>query len=242
MLAEQLPRESILVVEDEPELAQLLQLNFDPMGFDVEIAPRLDAARRALRQRDHALVILDLTLPDGDGLDLCRELRQAEDYTPILILTARSDETDRVVGLELGADDYLVKPFAVRELTARVRAIRRRVALSTQVRQAPDSRLVFDGLEVDPSSRRVLVAGQPAELTATEFDLLLHLASNPGRVYTRAQLLDRVWGDEYGTQEHAVNAGVNRLRAKIEIDPGEPRFVRTVWGVGYRFFDPKDES
>ncbi len=233
---------SVLVVEDEPDLGRLLQLNLTPLGFEVDVAPDLGSARRALRARERVLVILDLTLPDGDGLDLCRELRQRQDYTPILILTARADETDRVVGLELGADDYLVKPFAIRELTARVKAILRRVELARSIQADPDKRLVVGGLVVDPTSRGVTVDGQRAELTATEFDLLLQLASNPGRVYTRTQLLDLVWGGSYGAQEHTVNAHVNRLRAKIEPDPGAPRYVHTVWGVGYRFHDPRAEA
>lgn len=242
MSADSNSRASVLVVEDELELGRLLKLNLTPLGFHVDIAPDLRSARRALRARERALVILDLTLPDGDGLDLCRELRQRQDYTPILILTARSDETDRVVGLELGADDYLVKPFAIRELTARVKAILRRVEFARRMQAEPGRRLVIDDLVVDPMSRRVTIGGKSVDLTATEFNLLLQLASNPGRVYTRAQLLDLVWGDSFGAQEHTVNAHVNRLRAKIEPDPGEPRYVHTVWGVGYRFFDPQAES
>ena len=203
---------SVLVVEDEPELGRLLQLNLTPLGFEVDVALDLGAARRALRARERALVILDLTLPDGDGLDLCRELRQRQDYTPILILTARANETDRVVGLELGADDYLVKPFAIRELTARVKAILRRVDLAQRIQADPNRRLVVDDLVVDPASRRVSVGERRVDLTATEFDLLLQLAGNPGRVYTRTQLLDLVWGDSFVGQEHTVNTHVNRLR------------------------------
>ncbi len=233
---------SILVVEDEPDLGRLLQLNLAPLGFKTDVAPDLAAARRGLRAQERVLVILDLTLPDGDGLDLCRELRQRQDYTPILILTARADETDRVVGLELGADDYLVKPFAIRELTARVKAILRRVDLARSFQADPQQRLLIGDLVIDPTSRGVAVGEQRVDLTATEFDLLLQLASNPGRVYTRAQLLDLVWGGSHGSQEHTVNAHVNRLRAKIEPDPGEPRYVHTVWGVGYRFRDPRVEA
>lgn len=228
----------ILVVEDEPDIARLIDLHLSDAGFDVDVEHTARGGLERARRNGHDLVILDLMLPDGDGLDICRALRASADYTPILILTARSTELDRVVGLEVGADDYLVKPFAVRELVARVKAILRRVELSTGVAQRSISRLEIEGLVIEPEKRGVTVNSKPVELTVTEFDLLVQLATNPGRVYTRAQLLDLVWGVASDSYEHTVNAHVNRLRAKIEPDPAHPFYVRTVWGVGYRFVDP----
>jgi DNA-binding response OmpR family regulator len=175
-------------------------------------------------------------LPGMDGMDVCRMLRNKKIYTPVLMLTARTSELDRVLGLEAGADDYLTKPFSVPELVARVNAIIRR---SEQYQPDPGSkiteRLSFGSLSVDPESRQVLVNGDSIELTAKEFDLLWHFASHPGRVYTREQLLSNVWGYGHSGYEHTVNSHINRLRSKIENDPANPRYVITVWGVGYKF-------
>jgi DNA-binding response OmpR family regulator len=228
----------ILVIDDEPQLARLVEMHLTDAGFRVTLAANgSDGLVSAERDR-FDLVVLDLMLPDMDGLDVCRELRTRQDYTPILMLTARSAEMDRVVGLELGADDYLTKPFNVRELVARVRAILRRVERLAEERQsAHDDPLVFDDLAIDRDKRRVIVRGQQVHLTAKEFDLLVQFASHPGRVYTRSQLLDLVWGYGAGSYEHTVNSHINRLRAKIEQDPSNPRYIQTVWGVGYRFFD-----
>ena len=180
-------------------------------------------------------------LPGIDGLEVCQRVRRQSDYTPILMLTAKSSELDRVLGLEVGADDYLTKPFSIRELVARVKAIFRRVdALA-----APDDEdraIVVGDLEIDPARRRATLGSRPLQLTAKEFDLLFHFARNPGRVYSRSELLDRVWGYGHGGYEHTVNSHINRLRAKIEEDPAHPRFVLTVWGVGYKFFDPNDSE
>ena len=226
----------ILVVEDEPQIARLIALHLGDLGCQVECVGSVAAAARTA-PRGFDLVVLDLMLPDGDGLDLCRSLRERRDFTPILVLTARSSETDRVVGLELGADDYLTKPFSVRELVARVKAILRRVELAaTAVAQA--DRWQVGELVVDLARREVSVAGRPVQLTAREFDLLAHFAAHPGRVYTRTQLLDQVWGFDCGSYEHTVSSHINRLRGKIEPDPDQPRYVETVWGVGYRLRDP----
>jgi two-component system OmpR family response regulator len=182
------------------------------------------------------LLILDLMLPGIDGLDICRALRNEQVYTPVLMLTARTSELDRVLGLEVGADDYLTKPFSVPELVARVNAILRR---SDQYRTPPatqaDTPLACGELLIDPVRRHVQLAGKDIELTAKEFDLLWHFACNPGRVLTRSQLLDNVWGYGHAGYEHTVNSHINRLRAKIEKNPAKPRYVITVWGVGYRF-------
>ncbi len=229
----------ILVVEDEPQLARLVEMHLSDAGCSVTVAQRGAEGLAAAATQLFDLVVLDLMLPDMDGLDVCRRLRQREDYLPILMLTARSGEVDRVLGLELGADDYLTKPFSVRELVARVKAILRRVdRMAADADTADDTPIVIEGLAIDREKRRVLINGEPVNLTAKEFDLLVHFARHPGRVYTRSQILDLVWGYGEGTYEHTVNSHINRLRAKIEDDPSQPRFIQTVWGVGYRFFDP----
>jgi DNA-binding response OmpR family regulator len=234
----------ILVVEDEPHIAELIALHLEDLGCEVAQGATVAAAERRLGAQAGGfdLVVLDLMLPDGDGLDLCRAMRQRQDFTPILILTARSSETDRVVGLELGADDYLIKPFSVRELVARVKAILRRVELSGAAAMGAAERIAVDDLLIDRARRQVTVGGQPVQLTAREFDLLAHFASRPGRVFTRAQLLDLVWGSECASYEHTVSSHINRLRAKIEADPARPRYLQTVWGVGYRFREPGEPS
>ncbi len=227
----------ILVIEDEPQLARLVEMHLRDAGCTVEIAPTGGEGLTKAAKRPFDLLVLDLMLPDMDGLDVCRELRGRKNYTPILILTARSGEVDRVLGLEMGADDYLTKPFSVRELVARVKAILRRIdrMAEEKVESLP---LEYEKLTIDREKRRVSIAGDDINLTAKEYDLLLQFAHNPGRVYTRSQLLDLVWGYGEGTYEHTVNSHINRLRAKIEDDPSNPQFIRTVWGVGYRFFDP----
>jgi DNA-binding response OmpR family regulator len=230
----------VLVVEDEPQLARLVEMHLRDAGYDVTVAYRGADALRVVATRELDLVVLDLMLPDMDGLDVCRQLRKRRDFLPILMLTARSGEVDRILGLELGADDYLTKPFSVRELVARVRAILRRVERMAREADAEGpSVLEFEGLKIDRTRRRVEVRGEEVHLTAKEFDLLWQFASHPGRVSTRAQLLDQVWGYGAGSYEHTVNSHINRLRGKIEEDPSDPRFIQTVWGVGYRFFDPE---
>ena len=172
-------------------------------------------------------------LPGIDGLEICRRLRTEKPELPILMLTARTTELDRVLGLEMGADDYLTKPFSVRELVARVKAIFRRMEVFDT--QPQPAKLALGPVEIDADSRRVLVEGEPVELTAREFDLLAFFARHPGRVFTRGQLLDKVWGYTHEGYEHTVNTHINRLRGKLEADPSHPRFILTVWGVGYRF-------
>ena len=226
----------ILIIEDEADIANLVQLHLGEVCDEVSIAcDGRDGLARATGE-DWDLVVLDLRLPGVDGLDICRRLREAKSYTPVLMLTARSTESDRIVGLEIGADDYLTKPFSVRELVARARAIfRRSDALQSN---APASERLFikaGELAIDATSREVSVAGQPVTLTAREFDLLLHFARHPNVVFTRSQLLDQVWGYGHDGYEHTVNSHINRLRSKIEPDPASPQYVNTVWGVGYRF-------
>jgi DNA-binding response OmpR family regulator len=229
----------ILVIEDEPQLARLVEMHLRDAGCRVEVALTGAKGLSQASKRRFDLMVLDLMLPDMDGLDVCRELRTQGDYTPILILTARSGEIDRVLGLELGADDYLTKPFSVRELVARVKAILRRIDRMAEENEVSEL-LEFEDLTIDREKRRVAIGGSGVRLTAKEYDLLLQFARNPGRVYTRSQLLDLVWGYGEGTYEHTVNSHINRLRGKIEDDPSQPRFIRTVWGVGYRFLDPAE--
>jgi len=226
----------VLVIEDDPDISHLLKINLADIAFEVDVASSgLDGLERA-RREDYCMIVLDLMLPGMDGLEVCRRLRGDAKSTPILMLTARSSEFDRVLGLELGADDYLAKPFSVKELQARIRAILRRVE---PARQAPsdDERIVHRSLAIDVARRSVTVADAAVDLTAREFDLLLHFARHPGRVYNRQQLLDHVWGYSHSGYEHTVNSHINRLRKKIEPRPEQPQFIETVWGVGYRFGD-----
>ena len=182
------------------------------------------------------LIILDLMLPGIDGLEVCRRLRSKTNYTPILMLTSKSTELDRVLGLEMGADDYLTKPFSIMELVARVKAIFRRIDnLSSTNPQNALKPIAAGALAIDPEKRNVTLDGVAMDLTAKEFDLLLYFAQNPGRVYSRGQLLDHVWGYTHSGYEHTVNSHINRLRAKIEKNPNQPEFIQTVWGVGYKF-------
>ena len=229
----------VLVVDDDREIAALVKAHLEDSGCHVDLASDGATGLRRALDEPWSLIVLDLMLPELEGLELCRRLRARPDYTPILMLTAKSSEVDRVIGLELGADDYLTKPFSLRELLARVKALFRRMeALTT--RGENGSRIEISGLAIDLEGRRVSVDGRSADLTAREFDLLVQFARHPGRVYTRAQLLDQVWGYARESYPHTVNSHINRLRAKIERDPAQPRYVLTVWGVGYRFLDPRD--
>lgn len=221
----------ILVVDDEPSIVEVVSLYLQRAGFVVEIAHDGTKALAMLTKRLPDLVVLDLMLPGVDGLEITRRLR-AEGNTPIIMLTARREETDRIVGLEMGADDYVVKPFSPQELVSRVRAVLRRTQTSAP---ATDRPLVFDTLSVNPSTRLVDVEGREVLLTAKEFDLLWLLASHPRQVFNRNQLLDRVWGETEYLDPSTVTVHVRRLREKLERDPSNPRYIHTVWGVGYKF-------
>jgi two-component system alkaline phosphatase synthesis response regulator PhoP len=224
---------TILVVDDEPKIAALARDYLEHAGFAVLVAGEGRAALALARSRRPDLVVLDLGLPGLDGLDVARALRRDSDV-PILMLTARTDEADRIVGLELGADDYVTKPFSPRELVARVRAILRRTEIATTLADAPIR--ILD-VELDPARLRVSIAGRPVDLTPTEFALLATLARQPGRVFTRSQLLDVIHGVAFDAYERAIDGHVKNLRRKLEPDPAHPRYLLTVHGVGYRFAD-----
>ena len=230
----------ILLVEDEQDIADLVALHLADLCDEVVVASDGHEGMRQATTRDWALIILDLRLPGPDGLEICRAVRRERAYQPILMLTSKSAELDRVLGLETGADDYLTKPFSVLELAARVRAILRRVENLQQPAPADDA--VNDSIQagpisIDPSRRQVTLDGKSVDLTAREFDLLEYFALHPGRVFRRAELLDRVWGYGHEGYEHTVNSHINRLRSKIECDPSHPAVIVTVWGVGYKFSD-----
>jgi len=223
--------ETILLVDDEPKIVKTVRAYLENAGFRVVTAGDGQMALTVYRHEKPALVILDLGLPGLDGLDVARSLRR-DSNVPIIMLTARVDETDKLVGLELGADDYVTKPFSPRELVARVRAVLRRTSDDREQAPAP---IAAGDVHVDLERRQATVAGKPADLTPTEFDLLVVLARHPGRVFSRLELLDRVQGYAFEGYERTVDAHVKNLRQKIEPDPKEPRYVLTVYGVGYRF-------
>lgn len=226
----------VLVIEDTRDIAEMVSLHLKDLGLEVNLADDGVFGFEEALTGGYDLIILDLMLPGMDGVEICRRLRAEAAYTPILMLTAKSSELDRVLGLEIGADDYLTKPFSIRELLARVKAIFRRVE-QLNAERASANKVTAGELTIDPGKRRVTVAGKAVDLTTKEFDLLLHLARQPGQVYARRQLLDAVWGHGSEHFEHTVNTHINRLRAKIEHDPSKPRFLLTVWGVGYKFND-----
>ena len=231
-------RKRILVVEDNTDMAELVAMHLRDEDYDVSLAGDGQGGLDAALGGGFDLVVLDLMLPGMDGITVCRRLREQNHYMPVLMLTAKSTEFDRVLGLEIGADDYLTKPFSIRELLARVKAIFRRVdALAEGGNVDVTSAISVAELYIDPDRRAVTLDAKEVDLTAKEFDLLLHFARHPGRVYTRSQLLDSVWGYGHEGYEHTVNSHINRLRAKIEQDPSQPRFIQTVWGVGYKFAD-----
>ena len=226
---------NILVVEDEPDIAQLVALHLRDENFRVTLAADGHEGMRQAFARSWDLVLLDLRLPGPDGLAICRALRAAENYVPILMLTSKSSELDRVLGLELGADDYVTKPFSVSELVARVKALFRRIDAVSAPAESEEETLSLGDLHIDSIRREVRVGSRKLDLTAREFDLLCHFARHPGRVFSRAQLLDSVWGFGHEGYEHTVNSHINRLRSKIEGNPAEPEVIVTVWGVGYKF-------
>lgn len=231
----------ILVIEDDKDIACLVELHLKDAGYEVRVAHDGNAGLDLAIAKPFDLIILDLLLPGVDGLEICRRVRSVSSSTPILMLTSRSTEFDRVLGLEIGADDYLTKPFSIRELLARVKALfRREDALRAETSPATQQVVRAGDLAIDVEKRKVLLNYRTVSLTAKEFDLLLHFARHPGRVYTRMELLNLVWGYGYEGYEHTVNSHINRLRAKIEENPARPHYILSVRGVGYKFAEPSD--
>jgi DNA-binding response OmpR family regulator len=222
-------RGSILVVDDEPTIGEVVSAYLQRAGYETRVAIDGPSALEAVAERSPDLIVLDLMLPGIDGLEVMRRVRDRTGA--VILLTAKGDESDRVIGLRLGADDYVVKPFSPAELVARVDAVLRRI--NTVGEHAPA--LTFGELEIDPASRRVIHAGEDMALTAREFDLLHFLARHPGRAFTREELMDHVWQYSFYTDTSTVTVHIRRLRAKLEADPEAPRWIETVWGVGYRF-------
>jgi len=229
---EQLSENSILVIEDEPSVGEVVSLYLRRAGFSVSVVRDGKIALETLNQSLPSLVILDIMLPGADGWEITRRLRERSDV-PIIMLTARREEIDRIAGLELGADDYVVKPFSPQELVSRVRAVLRRSGAKSSVQR--EQAIEFADLLIDPVTRYATVRGKEVVLTAKEFDLLYLLTQHPRQVFTRDQLLERVWGDASYIDPGTVTVHIRRLREKIEIDPAAPHYLQTVWGVGYRF-------
>jgi DNA-binding response OmpR family regulator len=227
----------VLIVEDDAHIADLLRLHLRDEGYAVEHAADGDTGLRLLEAGGWDALVLDLMLPGVDGLEICRRARGMTRYTPIIITSARSSEVHRILGLELGADDYLAKPFSMLELVARVKALLRRAdALARNVRVDAGG-LEVHGVRIDPLAREAMVDGRSVELTPREFDLLYFFARNPGKVFSRMDLLNQVWGYQHDGYEHTVNTHINRLRLKVEADPAEPQRILTVWGRGYKFVE-----
>lgn len=232
----------IIIVEDDPAIAEMLIYHLQDLGYEIEHFSNGLKAKEYLESSHYDLVLLDIMLPGYNGLDLCRELRQLRPTIPIMLLTSLDSEADRVVGLELGADDYLTKPFSMRECQARIKALLRRCQLNSQdvVSDGAQSELTFEELVINEASRYVSINGKSVELTAREFDLFLYLAQNNQRVFSRGQLLDSIWGYSHEGYEHTVNTHINRLRKKLKREDGKPDFIQTVWAVGYKFLSKEE--
>jgi DNA-binding response OmpR family regulator len=230
----------ILIIEDNRDLSRILLEHLHDLAFEVDLAHDGISGLTRVQASRFDLVILDLMLPGLDGMEICRHLRKKKYYTPIIMLTAKSAEMDKILGLETGADDYVTKPFSIKELLARVKAIFRRTDCMQPHGAADENNILkSDDLVIDIAGRTVHRGGKAIDLTAKEFELLLHFAQHPGRVYSRVQLLDAVWGYGHEGYTHTVNSHINRLRCKLEINPSQPRYIHTVWGVGYKFDEPK---
>lgn len=225
----------VLIVEDDTHIAELLRMHLQDEGYQVEHAADGDAGLRLLEESGWDALVLDLMLPGIDGLELCRRARAMTRYTPIIIISARSSEVHRILGLEIGADDYLAKPFSMLELVARVKALLRRTDAMARNMKIDAGNLEIGGVSINPLAREATVDGAGIELTPREFDLLYFFARHPGTVFSRMDLLHHVWGYQHDGYEHTVNTHINRLRMKVEVDPSTPRRILTVWGRGYKF-------
>lgn len=231
-------KKTVLIIEDNPQIAELVKMHLQDINCLADICVDGQQGLVQFQQKSYALIILDLMLPSLDGLEVCKRIRESNRLIPIIMLTSKTSELDRVLGLEIGADDYIAKPFSIPELLARIKAqFRRSELLQTPAEEA--HKLSLSELEIDVNKRQALLRGQALELTAKEFDLLYHFASHPGHVYSRIDLLNHVWGYSYEGYEHTVNSHINRLRAKLEQNPAQPEFILTVWGVGYKFNEQK---
>ena len=233
----------LLIIEDDPDMFALMRDSVSDLGFEIDgVHDGADGLTRAMAG-DYALVIVDVTLPRLSGFEICSKLRSEKKNLPVIMVTSRSEEIDKVLGLELGADDYITKPFSTRELSARVKAVLRRaevVANSVNDDSDVDKIFTFGNLEINVTKRQVFVSQKPIELTALEFDLLVFLASRPGRPFSREQLIEEVWGYQVSEFDPTVTTHISRLRSKIEPDPGHPVFIKTVRGLGYRFAEPQE--
>ena len=230
--------DTILVIEDDPDIADLIRVNLTELGLTIQHADTGAKGLAYALENHYDLMQLDFMLHGINGLDLCRQIREQKPQQAITMLTSKNSETDRVLGLELGADDYMTKPFSVRELQARVRAQLRKVHAVSQLqanREADSAELAVGSLVINTKQHQVLLLGESLDLTATEFELLVYFAKHPNQVFSRSQLLESVWGYHHSGYEHTVNSHINRLRAKIEQDATHPKIVQTVWGVGYKF-------
>lgn len=228
-------KSKILLIEDDKDIAELINLHLTNVGYNVETASTFADGIKLAVNNKYSLILLDLMLPDGDGLDICRQLRIEKIQTPIVMLTAKTEEIDKVLGLESGADDYITKPFSIREFIARVKAIIRRSSIS--IIENENGFFQFENLRIDIKKRKVTLNEKTIDLTKKEFELLYFLAKNKGNTYSREKLLNIIWGYEFAGYDHTVNSHINRLRAKIEELPAKPQFILTSWGVGYRFND-----
>ncbi len=228
--------EKALIIEDDKDIADLIAIHLADLGFNADIATDGVEGLLKVLNNTYRIILLDIRLPGLDGMEICKKIRLERINTPILMVTSKSEEIDKIIGLEIGADDYITKPFSIRELIARVKAILRRTDLTQQtVANGANEEIKGENIYINITLRNVEVHGKRIELSPKEFDLLVLFASNPGRTYTRTQLLDMVWGYQFEGYEHTVNSHINRLRSKIEQNLNEPEFILTTWGVGYKF-------
>jgi DNA-binding response OmpR family regulator len=233
----------VLIIEDDRDITDLVEIHLGDLGYKLDKAYDGESGLSKSLSGDYDLIILDLMLPKLEGLEVCKQIREKDKAVPIIMLTSRSEEMDKILGLEIGADDYIVKPFSIRELIARVKANLRSVeAIKEEISKENElqSELQVGELKINFEKRKVVLGSEKIELTAKEFDLLSHFAQHPGRSYSRADLLNAVWGYQFSGYEHTVNSHINRLRTKIEKNPAEPKYIKTVWGIGYRFVEPEE--
>jgi DNA-binding response OmpR family regulator len=227
----------ILIIEDDRDLSELIKIQLLDQNYEVHQQFNGTTGLQTFNEGEYSLLILDVMLPGLDGFEICKKIRANDSKTPILMLTAKAEEIDKIMGLEFGADDYLTKPFSIRELTARVKALLRRSQVQNDDSPSISDSITFGELSIFPQKRSITLKNESFDLTSKEFDLLMLFATNPGKAYSRQELLDVVWGYQYSGYSHTVNSHINRLRSKIEDDPSNPTYIKTVWGVGYRFVE-----